>query len=90
MALKMFAERQIYSIWHTVKYNKPKTVFSTEVLIMTAYFSIVYNWCLCNREQVLDDPIEQWQVSGGQFSHVHVFHRHQQDLRTETPGHSHL
>lgn len=43
---------------------------------MAAHLAIVYDRCFHSREQVLDDPIEQWQVSRGQLSNVHVLHTH--------------
>lgn len=47
------------------------------------YLSIVNSRRLHSREKILDDPIKQWQIDGGQLGNVHVFHRHQQNLRSK-------
>lgn len=41
------------------------------------YFAVVYYRCFYGREQVLNDSTEQWQVSRGQLSNVHILHSHQ-------------
>lgn len=41
-----------------------------------------YSW-----EQVRHDAIEQGEVSGGQFGHIHVLHGQKQDLNNKTKHH---
>lgn len=41
-----------------------------------------YSW-----EQVGHDAIEQGEVSGGQFGHIHVLHGQKQDLNNKTKHH---